>query len=491
LKAFFIVVVSVLIIGAAAFMLSGKTGGSPLSSSSQAVKLCEEGTADLNAFRLNDARDKLEACLELDPNLAEASISLAFTFARLGRSDEFKAALARADSLVGNIEDQDRRMMAQLRLTNASDSKFFSIRDSLLDRLEVEKPDNVEVLVALTYQVEDDEERVKAWQRVREADPNYAISYNMLGYLELARGNYDQAAQHMQKYAFLAPDLANPHDSLGDVYFAQGRYEEAESEYVKSVTMQPDFYASLINLGRTYLARGQIKKGVDILEKVRLEISGSKLEQRVDQQILETLITNNIEDKMGELARRYVAKWPKDGSSAVYRGMILAYKGEFAAGQAVVDSALTVWRISDHYKNMEDARRHVDRSGKLYQALVADLADSPSTRVRHWASIVAMDTGLALHDQWYDRWKLGEALLDNNQPQEALAQIMPVLEVNPRLITPLLLTVRIYLAEKDAVMARQVLDQAKHALSWADKDFPPVARVKDLEARVLELEGSS
>lgn len=49
----------------------------------------------------------------------------------------------------------------------------------------------------------------------------------MLGYLELSRGNYELAIEHMQKYAFLAPDLANPHDSLGEVYLAIGRYEDA------------------------------------------------------------------------------------------------------------------------------------------------------------------------------------------------------------------------------------------------------------------------
>ena len=66
----------------------------------------------------------------------------------------------------------------------------------------------------------------------------------MLGYLELNRGNYDQAIEYMQKYAFLAPDLANPHDSLGEVLMTIGRYEEAEQEFRAAVRMQPDFYHS-------------------------------------------------------------------------------------------------------------------------------------------------------------------------------------------------------------------------------------------------------
>jgi tetratricopeptide (TPR) repeat protein len=382
-------------------------------------------------------------------------------------------------------------MMAQLRLTATPRSKFSSIRDSILDRLSVEKPDNVEVLVALTTRAETDEERRKAWQRVIEADPNYAVSYNMLGYMELANGNYDKAVEYMQKYAFLAPDLANVHDSLGDVYFAQGRYEDAEEEYVKSVTMQPDFYASLINLGRTYLARGQISKGVDILEKVRGEIEGSTLEQRVDQQILQVLILYELEDKLDEMTARYIQKWPEDGNTALYRGMRLAYMGKFPEGQAVMDSAVTAWRLSESYKDQSGEKQYIDRVSKLYQALVADLADPPATRVRHWATVVAMDAELPMHEQWYDRWRLGEALLDDGKPREALEQIAPALDVNPRLINPLMLAVRCYLALEEPRTAREVLEQAKWALSRADADFPPVQRVQELEAEVKALEGGS
>lgn len=479
---------ALLVIGAAVFLVSNRTGGSPLSPSSQALVLCEEGTADMNAFRLNEARDKLQASLELDPNLAEASISLAFTFARLGRSDEFRVALARADSLVGNIPDADRRMMLQLQLSGARPSRFFASRDSLLDRLGVEKPDNIHVLVAQAENSRSEEEREKAWQKVIEVNPNFANGYNMLGYLELSRGNYEKAAEHMQKYAFLAPDLANPHDSLGDVYFAQGRYEEAEAEYVASVTMQPDFYASLINLGRTFLARGQIAQGLDILEKVRQEIAGSTLEQRVDLEIVQTLIFYDLNDKIADLTSRYVVKWPEDGNAAFFRAMRLAHLGKLAESQAVMDSSLTMWRLGEGYLESGDYREHIDRAGKRYQGLIADLADSPATRVRQWAGVVALSAKAPLHEQWYERWRLGEALLDNGQPALALEQITPLLEINPRLINPLLLAVKSYLALGDAEVSRQALEQAKWALGKADPDFPPVLKLRELEARVAELE---
>ncbi len=491
MKAAISLLVLVLVAGAGFMLISGRTGEHPLSGSSQAVSLYEEGTADLNAFRLNDAREKLETSLELDPELAEASISLAFTLAQLGRIPEFRETLARADSLTGNLTDPERRMMAQLRLGSSSSSRYFAIRDSLLKRLRKDKPENIHVLVTLAGRCKTDDEREQAWRHVLDVDPNYANAYNMLGYLELHRDNYEKAAEYMQKYAFLAPDLANPHDSLGDVYFAQGRYEEAEAEYVKSVTMQPDFYTSLINLGRVYLARGQIHKGLDILEKVRAEVTGSRLEQRVDREIMRTLVNFGIEDKLDEVSATYMAKWPDDHLAIFFRAMRMAHRGDFKASQAVMDSALTIWRVNQSYQQNEQYRSAIDRTGKRYQALVSDLADAPATRVRHWAGLVAMNSDLPLPDQCFDRWKLGQALLDNNQPDPALEQIAPLLEINPRLISHLILAVRIHLARHDPALAREALNQAKWALAKADPDFPPLLKIKELEEQVKELEKGS
>ena len=112
---------------------------------------------------------------------------------------------------------------------------------------------------------------MRAWLHILEVDPNYASSYNNLGYLELYRGNYDKAIEYKQKYAFLAPDVANPHDSLGEVLMVLGRYEEAEAEFRSAVKMQPDFYHSLINLGKAYIARGQLKMGLKIFQKVHTQ----------------------------------------------------------------------------------------------------------------------------------------------------------------------------------------------------------------------------
>jgi tetratricopeptide (TPR) repeat protein len=485
LKALYTIIIVALIVGAAGLIYSGRTGGSPVSDSAQAIRLCEEGTADFHAFRLNDAVKKLTTCLELDPNLAEASISLTNSYGRLGRIPEYMASLARSDSLVAQIVDDDRRMMAQLQLSKHGHSKFKAIGDSLIKRLAVEKPENVVVLEAMATRAQTDDEKEKAWRRLLKVDPNYAVAYNMLGYLELARGNFEESEEFLQKYAFLSPGLANPHDSLGDLYSAQGRYEEAEAAYAKSITIQPDFYASMINLGKTFLARGQIDKGTSILEKIRSEIAGSKLELEVDVQILMTMMLYGLEEELATAAPAFYTKWPENGDAVFFRAMALAHMGNYAGSEAVMDSALTKWRASESYRSHP---KGIDMAGKRYRALVSDLADSPSTRIRHWASLVTMGEDEPMYEQWYRRWRLARALLDDGKPEKALEQVIPVLETNPRQINPLLLAVEAEIALGRAEEARQIVDQAKFALAKADADFPPLIRVQELEKRVQELE---
>jgi tetratricopeptide (TPR) repeat protein len=452
--------------------------------------MCEEGTRDVNAFRLRSAVAKLGECLELDPSLAEASIARAMAFHRLGERENQKMEVARADSLVAGITDENRRMVAQLRLGNFGKSRFYAMRDSILTRLEKEDPKNIHVLIALATKagMSDDEDAYeKAWLEILEVDPNYANSYNMLGYMELNRGNYDQAIEYMQKYAFLAPDLANPHDSLGEVYMVMGRYEEAEAEFRASVTMQPDFYHSLINLGKTYLARGQLKRGLDILEKVRVQVAGSDLEKRVDNEIVMTFLISGLDKELARMSAIFIDRYPDDGMSCLLRGVRLANMGQVAKGKAVMDSTLAAWRKGDEYQNYEKAQQSIDSAGYQFDALAAEAMDNPEAAAWNWQRAIDLNVESAKHDQWYLNYRLAANLMATGKVQEALHEIDLLLKMNPRLINVLVLKVKCHLELNEGDPARAALEQLQWSISKSDPDFPARQVAAELEARVSSL----
>jgi tetratricopeptide (TPR) repeat protein len=483
-----------LMIGAG-FLLTDNGTNMGFSSNTEAIDLCDKGSDEVQAFKFKEGARNLEAALELDPSLAEAAISLSYAYARMGLGDKYKKTLALADSLTLQIEDDDRRMVAQMRLAVRHRSRFSGMLDSLMVRLEEEQPKNIHVMFTraeLLSMRGETEQEYEAWHHLLEINPNFAEAYNRLGYFEMYRGNYSLAIEHMKKYSFLAPDLANPHDSLGDVLMVIGEYEDAAVEFRAAISIQPDFYYSYLNLGKTLLYRGMNQSGFEIMEKVENMVAGSKLGVEVDQRLMEIYHEMDLQQQVAQLSKSYVERYPDQHMAPYYRAIRLVHMNRFDESQALMDSTLAVWRSSKGYRNNPKEFLSIDIADKSYQAYLSDLVDQPSTRVRLWKNLVAiMNEKIPAYKQSKARLKLAAAHLDNGDPLLAREQIYPILEMNNRLVPALVLAVKTDLALRDAANARVALEQLKWSIQQSDEDYSGREQAALLEDQVIELEGNS
>jgi tetratricopeptide (TPR) repeat protein len=454
----------------------------------EAAALCEEGTADLHAYRFQAAVEKLGRSLEEDPSLAEASISRTMAFLTLRERNNMKRELARADSLTETLRDDQRRLVAQLRLGTLPESRYYAMRDSVYDLLLKRTPNDIYVLeveAERAKQEGDPEKAASVWRRILDGNPNYAKAYNELGYIELNRGNYDLAIEHMQKYAFLAPNLANPHDSLGDVYRVLGRYEEAEAEYQAAVRMQPDFYFSLINIGKVYLARGQLKRGIEILETLRTQFAGSELESGVDREIIGTYLRAGLTSELDEAARRFIGRYPDAEDASIYRATRLAYLGREAEARAVMDSSLAEARASKRYSEHPGERDGVEFAALQFDGITADLRGDRAHAAEAWAAAIEiLKHKLPDYELFSLRIRLADALRGSSRPREALAQIDQVLAVNPRLPEMLRLKAQCHRDLGDTEAAALALTQLDRALAKADPDLPILREAAELHRQL-------
>jgi len=485
-------VIGALLIGAG-FLLTDSSD--PDAGLKEALALTEEGTTLLQSYRFQDSVEPLEMALELDPTLPEAAIGLATAYQRLGHKEQFLETLALADSLTAALQDDDRRMVDQLRLGLTLRSRFRSMVDSLMTRLPKEQPDNIHVLRAqaeLTKRDGTHEEKVAAWQRILDKNPNFAEAYNQLGYLEMYYGNYDQAVDNMKKYAFLAPELANPHDSLGDVLMVQGEYEAAAREFRAAVAKQPDFHNSYINLAKTMLHRGMINSGLEIMDQVHEMVEGTTLGLAIDLELFNTYFQLGMQKEVGQMSEALINNYPESDHVAVIRAIRYGYMGRMQESQALMDSTMNHWRSQEIYHLVPAYQRSINITEKSYDAHIADIADSPATRVRKWEDVVRSSEPIApVFQLWPVRINLARAYLDNGQPDEARAQVEPILAVNHRLVPALIVAVRTDLALRDAEGARMALEQLKWSIQQADEDYIGRRQAAELEDRVLELEGHS
>jgi tetratricopeptide (TPR) repeat protein len=475
--------------------LLGNDHDVPVSENSKAMALYKEGTEDVLAYCNSAAIKKLEKALELDPNLVEAKISLVSAQGRMGHNDLAKEILADADSLTSLIVDDKRRMVAQLRLSDLGQQNYRSIRDSLITSLHAIQPENLHLLIsqANSAYAEDDNQKAETlFLKVLDIYPNYAGSYNMLGYMELRSGNFEKAIEYMQKYAFLAPRLANPHDSMGEVLMVIGRYEEAEKEFRTSISMQPDFYSSLISLGTIHIDRGQMETGVKILEDLGHSVAGTDIEKAINMRLVSAYHTIGKTDLLSDATARYISKYPEDYTTCLYRGIRLAYMGKSKEGQAVVDSCVTSWREYPGFHTRKDLQARVESMARSFDALVAELDGEYATAVRMWSRVEELNrVKYDIKERWRTYYYLARALRLNGEPAKALEQVALVLQTNSRQIQALTLAADCYLDLNQTKEARKIVDQLRWSLQWADEDYPAFADLQRLELVVSELEGNS
>jgi len=453
-----------------------------------AIQMCDEGTADLQAFRFQEAVNKLGHCLKLDPTLAEAAISRALAYANLQDTKNARRELAHADSLTAAIVNDRRRMLAQLRLSRYATSRYHALGDSLRDRMGRQEPDNFFVLETLAEHAEatgDAEGAVQIWQRVLAINPNHAAAYNKLGYLELGRGAYDTALEYLQKYIFLAPDLANPHDSYGEALLTMGRYEEAEAEFRAALRIQQDFYPALIKLGRSYLFRGKVAKGSAILDQVRHQIAGSELEHRVDLQILITYLASGEWDPLATTWREFVVHYPKDSLTPLMRSMMLVKQGQATRAAAVMDSTLAARRASRRYNNHQGARAETEVFANMYEGIKQDGLGNGEAAADAWTEAVRLlAASTPYYKQVFYRSRLAGSLLAAGRTANALTEIEGLLAVNPRLINVLALKVQAHLDLTENERASTALDQLELALADADADYAMRAQASVFADRI-------
>jgi Flp pilus assembly protein TadD len=101
-----------------------------------------------------------------------------------------------------------------------------------------------------------------------EYSPRFVEAWVNLGYVELARGNFEQARRDFLKARDLNPDMPTPHHGLGVLADERGRGDEAERAYRAALQVDPGFAPARANLARRLFARGQYENAREQFERL-------------------------------------------------------------------------------------------------------------------------------------------------------------------------------------------------------------------------------
>jgi tetratricopeptide (TPR) repeat protein len=399
--------------------------------------------------------------------------------------------IAAADSLTDMVADASARLLLQVRLSNLSVSRFYAGRDSLLAAAKETVPDDIVVLMSEAMRASEDNDLGAAetlYEHILEINPNFASAYNFLGYLYLARGQYDEAETAMRRYSFVAPDLANPHDSLGDVLSVVGRYEEAEAEYKTALAKQPDFFYSQKNIAWVYMDRGEVDRCVGLMEQVLTGIDGTPYAEGLLAEFIDRLFAHRLTPELDTYAARFLEKYPEGSAAPSVRVRRLFAHGETAPALALIDSTYAVYQQEPWYGVNQGTTARVDARTAMFRALAAEQENRHEDAVRLLRQALDALQDQPAHYKIYGHIQLAYNLIPIGALDEARLQVRQVLQINPRQPEAVLVAASIEAAAGQAAEARRLLDTLDRVLERADQDFPALVDGQKLRQRLPDPE---
>jgi tetratricopeptide (TPR) repeat protein len=252
-------------------------------SSDKAYKAYQKGVDYSHKLYFQEALHEYERAVKLDPQFAMAHMKAGVIYRDFERIDEFEESRNKAMALLDKVKDIERLqiLLAFSRLDeNEQDIEKYS--SELLDRYP-DHFDAVEYLAGKYFHDKKFKESEEVTLKLINIDPDYALGYNMLGYIYYYLREPEKSLEYLKKYLELAEGQANPHDSMGEILMSLGYYDKAMEEFLVADSIKPDLDFVIAHIGDCYAAKGMLRDAVGAYMKA-VEISRNRIMQ-IDQLI--------------------------------------------------------------------------------------------------------------------------------------------------------------------------------------------------------------
>jgi eukaryotic-like serine/threonine-protein kinase len=224
-----------------------------------------------NDSGLDQAIERYQKAIELDPRFALGYAKLAMAFARKYHLSEDKAALSLAAKnalLALHYNPSSATGVLSQAIIYLYSGETRSAIDTIGKALELD-PGNPRILLYKASALRDldrrrDEE--DAYREILKDRPNYWPASNELGWVLYRQGRYQEAADAFSEAATLAPKVALPLTNLGSMYLLLGRRNDAATAFQQSLRHAPNQLAYL-NLGNLEFEDGHYRKALEYMAR--------------------------------------------------------------------------------------------------------------------------------------------------------------------------------------------------------------------------------
>jgi len=231
-----VIVISSLIVSACT--TDRPSGQMPVTTDSDlALELYQTGMLAFDQIKLRLAYENLELAVQEDPDFFMAYFWIYFM-----SRERSKQVAEKALGTHAKLNDGELEIKAAFKylLDGQNDKVVEHLNNAIA--LYPKDPHVYKILYILQFQyLKDVEGAIQTMKRAIEAQPDYPLAYNQLGYAYMDLNRYDEAEAAFNRYLELSPGIANPYDSKGDFFMATEQYEQAYNSYMKAYKTDSSF----------------------------------------------------------------------------------------------------------------------------------------------------------------------------------------------------------------------------------------------------------
>jgi tetratricopeptide (TPR) repeat protein len=166
-----------------------------------------------------------------------------------------------------------------------------------------------------------------------EYSPRFVEAWVNLGYVELERGNFEQARRDFVRARDLNQDIPAPHHALGVLADRQGHGAEAEGHYRDALKVDPGFAPARGDLARLLYARGQYENSREQFQRL-IEVSPQAIEAYTGE--AEALLQLGREAEAEAIVARARARFGEAPALRILLARSQMALGEWAEAEAIL-----------------------------------------------------------------------------------------------------------------------------------------------------------
>jgi len=224
------------------------------------------GFAYFQLSQMNNAETAFRKALQQNPQDRESRQMLGITLYRLGRSAEAIPILEeeRSSLATANVDPSYLLSMCYIDVQRYDDARRAIAAEYAFP---ADSPSayllTARILVRREYMVPAE----AAARKALELNPRLPLAHELLGQIDLAKSEIDQAIAEFQRERTLNPLHASVYERLGDAYFRRGDYEMARQSLDRAVLLDPNSTGPYILLGKVLLKQNNSLMAVGYLQR--------------------------------------------------------------------------------------------------------------------------------------------------------------------------------------------------------------------------------